>query len=316
MAPDPDFDALVAPLRADNVSGASELSRTAAEVLRRAAVRLQAGSVDELRWGLGQVSQKVLAAQPSMAPMVALVRQLLEAVEAATSLDDARLAAASTAEDFARGLEDRVHLVVASAADILPVGGTVATLSSSGAVRALLTSEAPSRGLRVVCFESRPMSEGRALAEALAGAGVEVTYAVDAALEALMPRCDAVLLGADSIGDHGVVNKIGSSSLARAAQTDGVPVYVLADRTKLLPRGYPQQIDDDRPSSEVWDDAPDGVRIWNRYFEIVPLELVTAVVCEDGVVPPVAIEELRSRIDLPAGLRAWAKGRSGAGDPG
>ena len=94
-----------------------------------------------------------------------------------------------------------------------------------------------------------------------------------------MPDCDLVLLGADSIGDAGVVNKIGSASLAEPAHRMGKPVYVISDETKILPPGFPQHIRDDRPADEVWR-APAGVRVWNRYFETIPMDWVTAVVTE------------------------------------
>ncbi|MDX1647962.1 MAG: hypothetical protein R3304_12520, partial [Longimicrobiales bacterium] len=222
-ASDPDFDELVAPLREDNVSGATELSQTAAEVLRRAAIRVQAGSVAELRWGLGQVCAKILDAQPSMAPMVTLVRGVLDAVEPEESVEDGRLAAADAAEAFRAGFETRVRAVVETARALLPPAGMVGTISASGSVRELLASEAPRRRCRVLCFESRPMQEGRSLAGALAEAGVSVTFAVDAAMDALVPECDVVLLGADSVGDEGIANKIGSCALSRAAARLGIP---------------------------------------------------------------------------------------------
>jgi translation initiation factor 2B subunit (eIF-2B alpha/beta/delta family) len=175
-------------------------------------------------------------------------------------------------------------------------------------VRKLLTEEAGPRGITVLCFESRPVNEGRHMAAALAKAGVDVVFAVDAAAQLLVPEADAVLLGADSIGDLGAVNKIGSASLAQAARVAGVPVHVLADETKILPRGFPQVLDDDRPGAEVWD-APPGVRIWNRYFEVVPLEWVTSVVTDLGVHSPQALEDRRAALDFPMGLRAWAASR-------
>jgi translation initiation factor 2B subunit (eIF-2B alpha/beta/delta family) len=310
MEPDARFDELVAPLRDDVVSGASDLSRRAADVLRRASVRIPAGSLEELRWGLGQVAAAILDAQPAMAPMVALVRDVLVAVERADSLQDGRHAAARAADLFRGKLEERATAVAGAALPILPVGGTVATLSSSGTVRRLLESEAAPRGISVLCFESRPIREGRILASALGRAGVEVTYAVDAAAHTLVASCDTVLLGADSIGDLGVVNKIGSAALAYAARGSGVPVYVLADRTKVLPRGFVQALDDDRPASEVWD-APAGVRVWNRYFEALPTSVVTAFVSEDGIETPEDLERHREALELPPGLRAWAASRAG-----
>lgn len=325
------FDALVAPLRDDVVSGASVLAKTAAEVLRRAAIRLQAGSLEELRWGLGEVSRKVLEAQPAMAPLLSLVRDVVVAVEGAGSLEDGRLAAAHAADAFRSAFEGRVEAVAEQALAVLRRGGLVGTISSSSTVRTALLHAAGdrskggadpsepkmgaaasehdkgaemSRGFRVLCFESRPMNEGRSLAETLAAAGVDVDYAVDAAAYSLVPTCDVVVIGADSIGDRGVVNKIGSASVAGAARAAGVPLYALADETKILPRGFPQILDDDRPGDEVWA-APPGVRVWNRYFEVIPLQHLTGVVTERGVFSVSELEEMRSGIDAPEGLRRW-----------
>ena len=68
-------------------------------------------------------------------------------------------------------------------------------------------------------------------------------------------------------------------------------------------------MDDDRPEAEVWK-APGGVRVWNRYFETVPLSLVTRIVTEDGPLPPEEVQALRTRIPVPEELRAWAAARN------
>ena len=311
---DPDGDAearlqaLVAPLRSDVVSGAATVAKTAAEVMRRAAVRLPAGSVEELRRGLGEAGRKVLDAQPAMAPLVLLVRSVLAAAEGADRLEAGRHAAAGAAEDFRAGLEQRSRRVAEQAAAVLEGRRTIATISQSSTVRAALLLGDEARSRTVVCFESRPMREGRELATSLAAEGVQVVFAVDAAAASLVPSCDVVLMGADSIGDGGVVNKIGSAALAQAAARHGVPVYVLADESKLLPQGFPQRVDDDRPGEEVWTAQP-RVRVWNRYFEIVPLEDVRGVVTEEGVLDAAGLERARARIELPDVLRRWVQGR-------
>jgi len=73
MDTDQRLDALVAPLRADVVSGASVVGRMAAEVLREAAMYAQAVSLEEYRSELGEICAKVLDAQPAMATLVTLV---------------------------------------------------------------------------------------------------------------------------------------------------------------------------------------------------------------------------------------------------
>ncbi|MGD8289738.1 MAG: hypothetical protein PVI31_14005, partial [Gemmatimonadota bacterium] len=118
-----------------------------------------------------------------------------------------------------------------------------------------------------------------------------------------------VVFGADSIGDRGVVNKVGSAALAHAAHAAGVPVYVFCDSTKILPVGFPQVIEDDRPGQEVWEEAPEGVSIWNRYFETVPLGLITAVVTDEGVLGPDEVEGMREGLPFPEFLERWAEGR-------
>ncbi len=309
MDTDQRLDALIAPLRANVVSGASVVGRMAAEVLCRAATDVQADSLEEYRSQLGEISAKVLDAQPAMATLVSLVREVLASVETSADLETGRDAAVRTAEAFGSGLELRAESVATRAAALMPSGGTVATISSSSTVRATLTHEGARAIGQVICFESRPMREGKILATALAKAGVAVTFAVDAAAWTLLGECDAVLLGADSIGDLGVVNKIGSAGLVDAAMRHEVPVMVVSDETKMLPTGFPQHLADDRPPEEVWR-APAGVRVWNRYFELFELERVTVVVTESAALTPMEVAELRGGIVLPPDLQAWADARA------
>jgi len=308
------LEALIAPLRADTVSGAAVVGRLAAEVVRRAAVRVQAGSPEELRWALGRVVVKVMEAQPAMAPLVSLARDVLDAVEDAHDVEGGRHLAAQAAQAFRAGLETRAQAVASRAASLLPEGGTVVTVSSSSTIRTALLLGAKSKDVRVLCLESRPFNEGQLLAEGLSKAGISVVYAVDAAAATLLVDCDMVLLGADSIGDAGVVNKIGSSALAEPAHRLGVPVHVISDETKILPPGFPQHIRDDRPSEEVWR-APAGVRVWNRYFETIPLDWVTSVVTEAHAFTPSELEEHRRGISIPEALSAWMKGHEPGPQP-
>jgi translation initiation factor 2B subunit (eIF-2B alpha/beta/delta family) len=264
-------------------------------------MQAQSGSLEEYRSELSDVSVKVLDAQPVMASLVTLVRDVLASVEASADLETARHAAVRTAEAFGSGLELRAESVATRAAALIPSGGTVATISSSSTVQTTLTHEGARAIGQVICFESRPMREGKILATALAKAGVTVTFAVDAAA--------STLLGADSIGDLGVVNKIGSAGLVDAAMRHEVPVMVVCDETKILPTGFPQHLADDRSPEEVWR-APAGVRVWNRYFEPFELERVTVVVTESAALTPLEVEELRKGIVLPPGLRAWADARA------
>ena len=300
---------MVAPLRADVVSGAAVIARIAADVLKRAVQRTEAANAAEFREILASLAGRILDAQPAMAPLVALTSSVLEAARVDAELDDARNHVLKALTVFRAGLDQAAQDVAGQAGALLSQKAAVLTLSFSSTVAATLTRFGPEKDIRVFCLESRPMAEGQRLARQLAEAGVPVTFAVDAAGATLVREADLVFVGADSLGDRGIVNKVGSLSLALAAREAGVPFFVLVDRTKLLPPGFPQTVADDRPEAEVWK-APGGIRVWNRYFETVPLELVTGIVTEDGPLPPEEVKALRTRIPVPEELRAWAAARS------
>ena len=306
------LDALVTPLRREVVSGASVVARMACDVLLHAVTGVDAGSLSELRRALSRLGTLILDAQPAMAPLVVLVGDTLRALEAATDLEDGRAAAREAVSAFRRGIEERTDHAAARTAALLPTEGAVLTLSGSATVLAALMRGAGLASRRVIVLESRPMLEGHRTAVALAEAGVRVTVAVDAAVAALVPGCAAVLLGADSVGDMGVVNKLGSLAAAEAARRAGVPVVVAADRTKILPPGFPQPTSDDRPPDEVMRPRS-GVTVWNRYFEAVPLDAVTWLVTDTADLTPADLAQYRRGIPVPEEVRAWAAGRAARG---
>ena len=72
--------------------------------------------------------------------------------------------------------------------------------------------------------------------------------------------------------------------LAAAATQQGVPVYVVAGRDKFVGRELAARlvIRSGEPA-EVWDSPPAGVDVRNPYFEVIPLDLVTAVISDVGI---------------------------------
>lgn len=304
------LEALVSPLRADVVSGAAVVSRTAADVVRRVAVRAPADDLDGFRAVLEETAAQILDAQPSLAPVVTLLSLALRATAHDIELDEARREVARTAEVFRDDLLRRSEGAGRHLADRIADGDRIVTLSDSSTVRAGLLRAAERRDFSAVCLQSRPMNEGEGLARRLAEADVSVTFAVDAAMASVLPGCRAVVLGADSVGDRGVVNKVGSHPLALAARAAGVPVWVVADGTKFLPPGFPQPLDDDRPAEEVGRPHP-RARVWNRYFELLPFELVECLITEDGALDPHAASERRSVLQLPPEIARWAARRAG-----
>ncbi len=299
------LDALVAPLRANVVSGASVIARTGAEVVRRAALGIPVDDSLAFRKMLVSLSIAILEAQPAMAPLVALTSGILNAFDATLSLEEARKRVLETSGAFREGLAEDARRSAERAGEEVREGSRILTLSYSSTVALALEGWGPEKGVLVTCLESRPAAEGRQLAARLARRGMPVTFAVDAAAGTLVQDTDLVLLGADSLGDRGIVNKIGSLPLALAARESGIPLLVVLDHTKLLPPGFPQGVEDDRPGEDVWR-SPAGVEVWNRFFEFIPTRLATKIIMDESALPPAAVAPLRSSLPVPTELRAWA----------
>lgn len=310
----PAIEASVGALRADVVSGASVVARAAARIVERMCHRIPSPDLGAFRVDIEELVGEILGAQPSMAPLFTLASSVLEALGATRPLPELREEVAAAAAGFREALDRDLPAVARQASLALSARGRILTLSASSTVRSTLLGLRQQTSCHVICLESRPMNEGAAMARSLAGAGVPTTLAVDAAGDLLARDVDAVLLGADSIGDLGVVNKIGSRAVSLAAREAGVPVYVVADRSKLLPPGAPQPPAADRPPEEIGPPAP-GLRIWNRYFEVLPLGLVTAVITDVGPLSAAGVHQLRQGLTVPTALEQWLW-KQRAGRPG
>ena len=54
----------------------------------------------------------------------------------------------------------------------------------------------------------------------------------------------------------------------------------------------------ERPGNEVWDAAPKGVAVLNHQFDLVPFNLVSGLVSEDGILGESDVQKYASRIDV------------------
>jgi translation initiation factor 2B subunit (eIF-2B alpha/beta/delta family) len=89
---------------------------------------------------------------------------------------------------------------------------------------------------RVICTVSSPQEEGRAFAQGLRQAGLEVELVDDSAAPAQLEWATLLLLGADTVFRCGnLCNKQGTRELAEAAADQGVPTLVAAEVIKLAP---------------------------------------------------------------------------------
>ena len=177
---------------------------------------------------------------------------------------------------------------------ILP-GTRILTHCHSSAVIGVLRA-ARRRGVEfeVVCTETRPLYQGRITARELLDMGVKTTMIVDSAVRTFLKEVDLVLVGADAITSEGnIINKIGTSLIALAAQEARVPFYVVTELLKFDPQTIHGDYEaiEERAASEIWPDAPEGLAIRNPAFEVTRRDYIHGIICEEGVISPHSILE-------------------------
>lgn len=266
-----DVDSLnrrVGRIAADRESGASELMVEVLAVLEEA---LTAGQP------IAPIARALVQSQPSMAPVWNAARAALAAPDAATFHRYTQQVARAPGALMRLA----VGLLLTEASD-RPLA--LVTISFSGTVSAALREVARRRAVTVSCADGQPALEGRRLAEQLAESGIGVTHYADAALAQALDGADALLVGADAISPDWFLNKSGTRMLATAAAHQGVPVYVCATRDKFISSAVATRltIRDESPD-EIWASPPAGVTVRNRYFERTPVDLVSAVISDTGV---------------------------------
>ncbi|MFH1585439.1 MAG: hypothetical protein ABIB79_01590 [archaeon] len=157
---------------------------------------------------------------------------------------------------------------------------------STNVVKALIYAKRKGKGFEVYNTETRPLFQGRKTAKELKRAGIKVTMFVDSALGVVLSKeqgtkkADKVFIGADAIMKNGIINKIGSETIAKLAQDEKIPVYIVTDSWKFSNKKVPLE---NRELNEIWDNAPKGMKLRNPAFEFVPKKYIKGVVSELGV---------------------------------
>ena len=294
--------------RDDHRSGSEDVANAFLGELQRWIGADPSPTTVELRTALLAWLRSAQAAQPTMALVHQLAARALETVEAALARGDRAVDARRALEEScAAELADLATLRRAVVQQALQLkasrGAWIATLSSSALVRdALFAAHEAGREPRALIAESRPLCEGRTLAAALAARGIPVWLVVDAALPLVLSQAQQLWIGADAVTELGVLNKVGSYAAALAAREHSVPTYALASRRKFLPAATAALKIGEMSATEVWDEAPPGVRPRNVYFELVPIQLLRGIVVEDAVLPPGEAAQLARERPLPKEL--------------
>ncbi|NLE30891.1 translation initiation factor eIF-2B, partial [Candidatus Dojkabacteria bacterium] len=170
---------------------------------------------------------------------------------------------------------------------------------SSTAVAVIKELAQEKTSFEAVCTETRPRFQGRITAKNLLDAGISTTLIADSAAESFAigrgsVPVEVLFIGCDEITLDGYcINKIGSWGLATAMKLVNKPVYVVSPLLKVNPLITHKEISIEiRESSELWSEAPKGLKMFNPAFEIVDKDLITGFMTEFGIIKPAEIKDI------------------------
>ncbi|MFX0139163.1 MAG: translation initiation factor eIF-2B [Candidatus Hodarchaeota archaeon] len=212
-------------------------------------------------------------------------------------VDTLKYAIDKNIETFIRFLSKANEKIAKYGARRIVDNSTILTHCHSSAVVEILKMAYNDRkNIKVIVSETRPLFQGRKTAKELSDIGIETTMIVDSAMRWIVRHkpIDLILIGADSITVEGtVLNKIGSKLLALVAEENNIPFYVAATMLKYNPDSAfgDLEIIEMRNEKEIWNEPPSSLKILNPAFETISRDLISALITEIGVFPPVLISE-------------------------
>jgi len=289
----PHLEAIIDPIANDLTSGAAEIALRAITVFQTVLTESQNLKPSEVKENMALAAKAIVNAQPAMAPLFHLGNQVLLAIDKAQTVEEIQSASASALSEFDLRLCKSADKIADHVYKLIPPGEMVFAYSfSTTVVSSLLHARSKGKFFRAVCTESRPSMEGRKLATMLADGGLEVLHTFDSAMGLILPSCRVAFMGADSVGQPGIVNKVGSWLLSLACKELNIPLYVLCGTEKFV---LGEQVFEferhERAGGEVWVDSPKGVRVLNRQFELIPFSQVAGVVTEFGILGEADIDK-------------------------
>jgi methylthioribose-1-phosphate isomerase len=227
---------------------------------------------------------------------------------------------AATARELALDLADKVFLEDTAScraigdhgASLLPDHCTVLTHCNAGALACsswgtalgvIRSAVMAGKQVRVIACETRPLLQGaRLTAWELARDDIPVTVITDSMAAHLMKKgsIDAVIVGADRITGDAVFNKIGTYMHAVLARYHAIPFYVAAPLSTFdVTASEGDIVIEERGRDEVAiigkrTFVPAAVPVKNPAFDATPLELVSAIITEKGIIlPPFAMNDMK-----------------------
>jgi ribose 1,5-bisphosphate isomerase len=289
----PKIDSIIEDIASLKIQGAKDIALAGIKCIKIVATDSAATKTDDFVEELKKVAEKASAARPTEPALRNCMGTILGKVDRyeLRRIQNIKKYAAMACDRLSKDIEAMMAKMAAIGAGNISEGDTILTHCHSNHVIAILKeAKAQKKNFRVIVTETEPLRQGIMTAKELLEAKIPVTYCVDSAIGAVMKRVDKVLVGCDAIlADGSIVNKIGTLPIAIVAAKFNTPVFVAGESIKFdgqTVSGRPEPLETRSPAEISQYSELKGAEVINPAFDIVPAELITALITELGVMRP------------------------------
>ncbi|KRZ27953.1 Translation initiation factor eIF-2B subunit alpha, partial [Trichinella pseudospiralis] len=154
-------------------------------------------------------------------------------------------------------------------------------------LRALCQAAEDGKQLEVFITESKPSNGGSDFYDCLRQAGIQYMQITDSSIGYFMENIDFVLVGAEGVVESGgIINKIGTLTIAICAKAMNKPFYVLVESIKFV-KSYPlTQSDLTQHFTKSCEKSSEHPRV-----DYTPAKYITLLFTDLGILTPTAVSD-------------------------
>ena len=262
----PEIRERIEEIRNDREHGAGFLTLKVLTIVDLLAKQSRAKDRGEFQRELGELKAELSMVRPTMCSIANAISSVTDSIltEAeGKGVEELKVLAIVEANHCQEELQRRSLLACYKAADLITTGDGIMTASYSSQIVCTF-KKAKDMGKAFTVFVLQSLSQersyGQVLTSELQKGNIEALIIPDDDITHYISRANKVLVGADAILPQGyVVNGVPSLRLARVAQRNHLPFYVVGEMIKVSPRFF----------------EPD------HGFDVIPPELITQIITDE-----------------------------------
>ena len=280
------------------IRGAGKIARAGASAMSDFATNYKGNDRDSFLSDLDKAKNILLESRPTAVSLWNGVHATIKGIEDMKDVGEMVALIQSNAETFIDNSNNAVRFIGEIGAKRIKSGDVIMThCNSSVALSVIKTAFRQGKDIKVYATESRPWRQGILTVTDLANEGIDTTLIIDSAVRTVMKKVNEVFVGADTITSHGaLINKVGTSQLALAANEARAQFYVCSETYKFSP----MTLFGDRVTIEERDieevvrkgEVPASVKVFNPVFDSTPAKYIDAIITELGMMSPGSVYDV------------------------